>query len=155
MERYGTRTDRALALWVKLARARSTLARRTEEHIRTTGLTGPQFGVLECLGHKGQLTFRELSEKMLVTSGNMTVVVDNLEENGLAARVRCDTDRRQVYVRLTEKGKGLFDEVFPVHAALVAELVSVLTPEEQTELSRLLKKLGTGVAAARKDRQLA
>ena len=151
MAGYGAKADRALDLWVKLARASATLARRTEEQIRKSGLTSPQFGVLECLGHKGPLTFRELSAKQLVTSGNMTVVVDNLVKEELVERSPCETDRRQIYVTLTPKGRRLFEEIFPPHAALVARLVSVLTPDEQVQLSELLKKLGTGVLASRRE----
>ncbi|MBX7153230.1 MarR family transcriptional regulator [bacterium] len=139
---YGQSADRALTMWVKLARAFSVFNKRTHEHIRTFGLTQPQFGVLECLGHLGPMTTGDLCKKMLVSGGNMTVVIDNLEKEGLVGRERGDKDRRSVMIQLTPKGKKLFLRIFAKHAGYITTLVSVLTPDEQEQLGRLLKKLG-------------
>jgi MarR family 2-MHQ and catechol resistance regulon transcriptional repressor len=141
-KQYGPKTDRALRLWIKLARAAATFGALTHTDIRRYGLTPPQFSVLESLGHLGPMTHSELCKKQLVTGGNMTVVVDNLEEEGLVERMRSPKDRRQVVVRLTAKGQRLFREIFVQHAKHVTELASVLTEKEQEELGRLLKKLG-------------
>lgn len=141
-KRYGKKADRALSLWVKLARASATFGKLAAENIRTFGLTEPQFSVLECLGHLGPLTIGELCKKQLVSGGNMTVVVDNLEKDGLVERIRDRDDRRTIHVRLTHKGKKLFDAIFKQHAQHIEELASVLTQREQETLSRLLKKLG-------------
>jgi MarR family 2-MHQ and catechol resistance regulon transcriptional repressor len=139
---YGARAATALDMWVKLARASAAFSHRTHDHIRAFGLTGSQFGALETLGHKGPLTVGELCRKQLVTGGNMTVVIDNLERERLVKRVRSDADRRVILVHLTEKGKALFDDIFPKHAEYVADLASVLDPAEQRHLARLTKKLG-------------
>lgn len=141
-KQYGKQADRALSMWVKLARAFSVFNKRTHDHIRTFGLTQPQFGVLESLGHLGPMTIGELCKKMLVSGGNMTVVIDNLEKEGLVERIRGDEDRRSIVIRLTPKGKKLFGQIFANHAEYVTKLASVLTPDEQEQLGRLLKKLG-------------
>jgi len=143
--RYGKRTDRALSMWVKLARAYAVFSNKSTEHIRSFGLTEGQFGALEALGHKGPLTLGELCEKQLVSGGNMTVVVDNLERQGLVRRVRGSRDRRVITIHLTGKGKELFKQIFGRHAKYVAELASVLTVDEQEQLGRLLRKLGTSL----------
>jgi MarR family 2-MHQ and catechol resistance regulon transcriptional repressor len=148
-KRYGRKADVALTMWVKLARAAATFGKLTQEHIRTFGLTVPQFGALETLGHLGPMTIGELCRKQLVSGGNMTVVVDNLEKDGLVERTRTDVDRRVVHVRLTPKGKKLFDEVFPQHARYVGDLAAVLSEDEQHELARLARKLGTNARAGR------
>ena len=132
-------------MWVKLARASATFGKLTVENIKTFGLTQPQFGVLETLGHIGPLTFGELSRKQLVSSGNMTCVVDNLEKEGLVERIHSTEDRRAIKVQLTAKGQTLFDEIFVKHAHWVAELSSVLPEKEQRQLGTLLKKLGLGL----------
>jgi MarR family 2-MHQ and catechol resistance regulon transcriptional repressor len=88
------------------------------------------------------LPLGELCQKQLVSGGNMTVVVDNLERDGLVQRIPSPNDRRVIVVRLTAKGKKLFDKIFPQHARYVTELVSVLTDEDQDRLAALLKKLG-------------
>jgi MarR family 2-MHQ and catechol resistance regulon transcriptional repressor len=135
-------------MWVKLARAGAVLAQKTGEQIRTFGLTPAQFGVLEILGHKGSMILGDLCRKSLVSGGNMTVVVDNLERLGLVERRRKRGDRRAIEVHLTARGRGLFERVFPSHASYVADLASVLTEEEQIRLGFLLKKLGTSLAGA-------
>jgi Transcriptional regulators len=144
-KQYGKKIDTALSLWVKLARAHDTFAKMTDEDIRSYGLTTPQFGVLECLGHLGPMTLGELCRKQLVSGGNMTVVVDNLEKEGLVGRVPSKDDRRAILVRLTAKGKKLFDEIFVKHAKCVSALAGVLTEKEQGDLAFLLKKLGTSL----------
>jgi MarR family 2-MHQ and catechol resistance regulon transcriptional repressor len=140
--KYGKKADLALSMWVKLVRATSTFGKLTEEQIRSFGLTEPQFGVLECLGHLGPLTLGELSKKQLVSGGNITCVVDNLEKEGLAERIPSTEDRRAIVAQLTVKGKKMFDEIFVKHAEFVARTASVLSEEEQETLSQLLKKLG-------------
>lgn len=148
-KKYGRKVDIALGMWVKLARAASTFSKHTLEDIRSYGLTQPQFGVLESLGHLGRITLGELSRKQLSSCGNITVVVDNLEKEGLVAREHCTEDRRVVYVQLTPKGEKLFVGIFAHHAAYVTGLASVLSEDEQEQLGVLLRKLGTGLQARR------
>lgn len=145
---YGRKADLALSMWVKLARAAATFGKATQENIRTFGLTVPQFGALETLGHLGPLTIGELCRKQLVSGGNMTVVIDNLEKDGLVERARTEDDRRVVHVKLTAKGQRLFDTIFADHARFVAETASVLTESEQQELGRLARKLGTALQSS-------
>jgi MarR family 2-MHQ and catechol resistance regulon transcriptional repressor len=140
---YGKKADLALSLWVKLARACATFEQLTQRDIDRYGLTGPQFAVLDALGHLGKMTMGDLGRKMLVSGGNVTVVVDNLERDGVVHRTHSHEDRRTVVVDLTPKGRKLFREIFPQHARFVTTQASVLSEEEQRELARLLKKLGT------------
>jgi MarR family 2-MHQ and catechol resistance regulon transcriptional repressor len=130
---------------VKLARASATFGKLTARQILSFGLTEPQFGVFEVLGHLGPLTLTELSRKRLVSGGNITCVVDNLEKEGLIERTPSASDRRATIVRLTEKGDSLFNRIFATHATYVASIASVLDEEEQRALSALLKKLGLGL----------
>jgi MarR family transcriptional regulator, 2-MHQ and catechol-resistance regulon repressor len=139
---YGKEADLALSMWVKLARASATFGRLTARDIERYGLTQPQFGVLEMLGHLGPLTSGDVGRRLLVTGGSVTVVLDNLEKEGIVERVRSREDRRVITVRLTPKGETRFKEIFPSHARRVTTLASVLTEEEQHQLSTLLKKLG-------------
>ncbi|HCA78845.1 MAG TPA: MarR family transcriptional regulator [Bacteroidetes bacterium] len=139
---YGKEADLALSLWVKLARASSLFTRLSARDIERYGLTQPQFSVVEALGHLGPMTTGDLGKKMLVTGGCMTVILDNLERDGVVERVRSVEDRRVVTVGLTTKGTELFERIFRQHATRITELASVLTVEEQQQLSDLLKKLG-------------
>lgn len=137
--------ERALRLWIALARSTSTFSRVVAGRVADYGLTLPQFGVLEALHHLGPLPLGELAEKLLVTGGNVTYVMDRLEEQGLVSRTRCGKDRRVVWACLTQEGRTLIADVFPGHASYICELASVLEPEEQDLLRDLLKKLGKGI----------
>jgi MarR family transcriptional regulator, 2-MHQ and catechol-resistance regulon repressor len=91
----------------------------------------------------------DLCKKMLASGGNMTVVIDNLEKEQLVERIRDTRDRRKILVQLTPKGKKLINRIFIQHARYITQIVSVLPPEEQENLSRLLKKLGKGLEPLR------
>lgn len=148
-KRYGKKANAALTMWVKLARAFSVFSKAADSDISRYGLTQPQFGALECLGHLGPMTIGQLCRKNLVSGGNMTVVVDNLAKLGLVERVPSKEDRRAIVVQLTAKGQKIFSEIFPQHAKHIAKLASVLSETEQEELGRLLKKLGTSLRVER------
>lgn len=132
----------ALATYVKLMRAADSVTARTHRHLAGAGLTSTQFGVLEALYHLGPLCQRDIGRKILKSSGNITTVVDNLEKRDLVLRQPSREDRRFVAVHLTEKGQHLIEDLFPRHAAGIAEELGALSTEEQTELGRLLRKLG-------------
>lgn len=147
IKRYGKRIDLALATWVKLARAFSSFDKKSTESIRVFGLTQPQFSVIEVLGHLGPLKVGEICDKMLVSGGNMTLVLDNIEKLGYIERIHSKEDRRAIDVQLTKQGQELFEKIFIIHAENISKLMSVITSEEQKLLGDLLKKLGKGVSA--------
>lgn len=137
----------ALRLWTALARCYGTVHRAIAHKVDEYDLTTAQFGVLEVLHHLGPVTLGDLADKLLVTGGNVTYVMDRLQKDGLVTRRRCSDDRRVVWAQLTDEGKSLIEQVFPGHAEYIAEMVTVLDAEEQSELRHLLKKLGKGIAA--------
>lgn len=137
--------DTALRLWITLARCSATFAKAIATKVQDYGLTVPQFGTLEALYHLGPLSLGELAEKLLVTGGNVTYVMDRLEDQGLVYRFRRPDDRRVIQARLTPEGRELVAEVFPGHASYVEHLARHISPEDQHALAALLKKLGTGI----------
>lgn len=141
-----TSFDSSLKMWLKFIRAHSTYSKRAAEHIKDFGLSLSQLWVIECLGHSGPLIMGELCKKTFLSAGNMTFVVDGLEKAGIAERVYAEDDRRVILVRLTPKGEKIYKEAFSQHAIFLTKLASVLTPEEQEELARLLKKLGLALS---------
>jgi len=143
-ERYrGNKEEaRALRTYVKLMRAAESVTSRTHRHLSETGLTISQFAVLEALYQLGPQSQRDIGQKILRSSGNITMVIDNLEKNGLVRRKRNEADRRFFIVHLTDKGYNLINKIFPPHAAVIAKDLGVLTAAEQDALGRLCKKLG-------------
>jgi len=145
---YGPAADRALKLWVSLARCAASVGRASARDIQRYGLTQAQFAMLEVLYHKGPLPLCAIGEKLLVTSGNITYVADQLERAGFLRRERSPEDRRVVLAHLRPKGRVLLAQAFPLHAARIGELARVLGPGEQKELARLLKKWGKAARAS-------
>lgn len=140
--------DRALKLWVVLAKAYLAVAERSDEEVRAHGLTATEFGILEALYHRGPLLLGDLQRKILLSSGGVTYTVDRLAEKGLVQRQDCATDRRARYAVLTAEGKKLIARIFPGHADRIVEAVSALGAREQEEAIALLRKLGLGAERA-------
>src|SRR5437764_6069906 len=140
------KTALALDAFVKLTRASNSVSAATNTSIADAGLTTSQFAVLEVLHHAGPLCLTEIANKILTTGGNLTLVVKNLEKRGLVQRKQSADDRRFFSLHLTSKGKNLIAEVFPKQAAEITQVLEVLTAEEQSQLARLTKKLGTAAA---------
>ena len=136
----------ALALWVALARCYATYGKALASKVQEYGLTTPQFGTLEALYHLGPLSLGELADKLLVTGGNVTYVMDRLEDQGLVYRYRNPEDRRVIQARLTPKGHQLVADAFPEQVSYMEYVSRHLSVEEQEELGTLLKRLGHGIA---------
>lgn len=132
----------ALNTWIKLNRAYESLVSQVNQSGTMGGLTPTQFSVVEALYYLGPLPQCQLAARVFKSSGNMTLVVDNLEKLGLVSRQPDSNDRRVSLVGLTALGKQTVSMVFPKHAAAVTDLFSVLSPEEQNTLGDLLRKLG-------------
>jgi MarR family 2-MHQ and catechol resistance regulon transcriptional repressor len=132
----------ALDTFIKLSRASDALLARLNHRGTMTSLTVSQFGVLETLYHLGPLCPGDLSSKLLKSGGNLTLVIDNLEKQGLVQRERDTKDRRMIIVSLTPAGRDLISQIFPQHVAAITDELSCLTPEEQKTLGALCRKLG-------------
>ncbi|MDD2852959.1 MAG: MarR family winged helix-turn-helix transcriptional regulator [Desulfuromonadaceae bacterium] len=141
----------ALNTYTKLMRAAETVTNRVSRTMAEAGLTISQFGVLEALHHKGPLCQRDVAAKILKSTGNITMVIDNLEKRELVTRERASEDRRYLTVNLTEKGRELISTVFGNVEAAIMNEVCVLTPVEQKTLGGLCKTLGLRNAGNRQE----
>ncbi len=140
--------ERALEAFVKLIRAAETVQGRLMSELDGVDLTPSQFGVLEALYHVGPLCLSDLAHKILKTSGNLTMVVGNLQKRGLVTRTRSASDKRYYQITITEKGRKLMGQVFPKHLERLVAVMSALSSSEQQTLAELAKKLGTAAASA-------
>lgn len=109
--------------------------------VRGKPLTLAQIHAMEMLGHHGRLTMKELAEKMGVTTGSLTVLVDRLEKKGIVERQPHESDRRSIRLGMTAKGKQLAADHHALHLGLTRELTAGLSPEETEQLTSLLKKM--------------
>jgi len=138
----------ALNTFIKLTRSVNSLMSRLSQRGALGELTVSQFGVLEALHHLGPMCQNELATKILKSSGNMTLVIDNLEKNHLVTRRRNLDDRRMITIHLSEDGEQLIKQVLPEQVAAITAEMSALTPEEQQNLGDLCRKLGNKDSAA-------
>lgn len=130
----------ALSTLITFTRAEYTIHKKELETIKESGLTTAQFGVLEALYNKGDLRICEIIEKILTTSGNITVVIKNLEKDGLVKKNLDPKDKRSTIISITDSGKKIIEDILPKHIENINEIFSVLTKEEQITLKNILKK---------------
>lgn len=112
--------------------------------VRGKGVSLSQIHILELLGVHKALRMKELSEKVGVTTGTLTVVVDKLVKKGYVCREADENDRRSVIVKLTDKGNDLYEEHDRLHIELTREITATLQPEEievlRTSLARMTER---------------
>lgn len=123
-----------LKLVIAIARTYNQLFTKIEESLKPEGMTTTEFGVLEHLYHKGKQPVQNIAEKILVTSGTITYIIDKLEKRGLVERIRCVEDKRVFYVALTPEGETLISSVFKRHEDMLERLFSDLTLEQKENI---------------------
>lgn len=138
-----------LRLWLRLLTctnlAESKIRRRLRERF---DVTLPRFDLLAQLERSpGGLTLGEISKRMMVSNGNITLLVDRLVAEGQLARCSPPNDRRVQIISLTEKGRSAFADMAKAHADWMAELFGGLTKAEVSLLLGLLQKVKTGLTA--------
>ena len=132
----------ALNAYIKLLRASDSVTEKVSKTWRDAGLTSSQFGVLEALYHLGPLCQKDIAKKILKTTGNITMVIENLSRRDLVYRKRDNEDRRFIKIHLTEKGQNLISRIFPGHVDDISKALSVLSVEEKHQFAAMCKKLG-------------
>ncbi len=138
---YGKENELNMKLTIALARTSSSEDRLTQNFLRPFDLTLSQFGVMEALYHLGDMKICELIEKTLSTSGNMTVVIRNLEASAYVTRYISTEDKRVSKIALTQKGHDLIEKIFPLHMDSLKSYFENLEDIEKEQLLMLLKKL--------------
>ncbi|WP_456430927.1 MarR family winged helix-turn-helix transcriptional regulator [Thermosulfuriphilus sp.] len=108
--------------------------------VKGSGLSPAQMHTIEIIGVNQGLRMKELAEKMGITTGTLTVMIDRLEKKGLVERLPNQKDRRSYLVHLTSKGQELFHQHHQHHLRLTEEALSGMSPEEKQDFSRLLEK---------------
>src|SRR5262249_37507839 len=138
----------ALRLWLRLL----TCTVRIENQIRLGlrrefGTTLPRFDLMAQLERSGGLRMNELSQRLMVSGGNVTGITDQLEREGLVMRTPYPGDRRAYTVKLTETGLKRFREMAARHEQWIVELLGGLSRSEKELMINELWKLKTHVNA--------
>jgi len=104
---------RALRIWLRLLTCTQLIERQVRSRLREQfSTTLPRFDLLAQLErHREGLKMNELSRLLMVTGGNVTAIVDQLEKEGLVERLDEPADRRAFRIRLTRAGERSFGEM--------------------------------------------
>ena len=134
---------RALRIWLRLLTCTQLIEREVRGRLRGRfATTLPRFDLMAQLErHPEGLKMNELSRMLMVTGGNVTTIVDQLEKEGLVERLAEPADRRASRIRLTRPGDKTFAEMARAHEEWVVELLEGLSRKEHEELLKLLAKL--------------
>ena len=130
----------SLRLWLRLLSCTTRVEDKIRQKLRESfDITLPRFDLMAQLErHPDGLSMGELSRRMMVTGGNITTIVDQLEKENLVVRVVGVNDRRSFTVKLTQAGRDAFTDMAIAHEAWVADLFEGLSVSQQSELYTLL-----------------
>ena len=130
----------SLRLWLRLLSCTTRVEDKIRQKLRESfDITLPRFDLMAQLErHPDGLSMGELSRRMMVTGGNITTIVDQLEKEKLVLREVGANDRRSFTVKLTQAGKDAFTDMAIAHEAWVADMFEGLSVDQQSQLYTLL-----------------
>ncbi len=106
--------------------------------LREIGLSIAQFDLMSTLSEAEGITQRDLAEKLYVTKGNVSGLVDRLVEAGLVLRKGIPGDRRSYALYLTGAGRGLVEQGMAVQMNFVQETIGALPKSDIEQLDSML-----------------
>jgi DNA-binding MarR family transcriptional regulator len=142
------RRKMALRIWLRLLTSAQLIEQQVRGRFRTEfDTTLPRFDVMAALARnpEGQ-TMGDISDWLLVSSGNITGIITRLEKDGLVTRTRSAGDRRTHLVRLSRKGRDEFEQMSASHEKWIRNLLSGMTRKEMATLDELLAKVKVSLA---------
>lgn len=146
-DRYQPHTKQSLRLWLRLLDTVTFIEKNVRSYLKTNcDSTLPRFDVLAALDRAAApLTMSELSQRLLVSNGNVTGVIARLVDDGFVIRQTDQTDRRTQRVSLSGRGKRHFSSMAKKHEALVDRIFGNLTDAEMQRLLKLLTTLNKSI----------
>ncbi|MCZ7559564.1 MAG: MarR family transcriptional regulator [Burkholderiaceae bacterium] len=142
----------ALRLWLRLLTCTSLIETSVRQILRADfDSTLPRFDLLAQLErHPQGLRMSELSQRLMVTGGNITALADQLEAEGLLRRKPVSDDRRAVRLELSAAGRKRFAEMAEGHERWIVSLFEALSHDEQRQLLTLLARLKPGLVEGKR-----
>jgi len=132
---------RGRAALITLIRVFGRMNEATTRLAKQHDLTLPHFEVLLCLKSGEGISQQELSERLLLTKGNICIIMQKMEASGLIERRPDPTDQRFHRLYLTDAARHLLARVMPEHHALTGQFLGGLNPGEQKTLYELLSRI--------------
>jgi DNA-binding MarR family transcriptional regulator len=132
-----------LRLWLRLLTCTQLIESRVRANLRERfNTTLPRFDLMSQLERQPDgMLMKELSQRMMVTGGNVTGITDQLVAEGLVERNNVEGDRRAYRVCLTAQGRKAFAAMAQAHEAWIVEAFDSLSGNEQAMLAKLLGRV--------------
>lgn len=133
----------ALRLWLRMLTCTQLIEKQVRSQLRAQfDTTLPRFDLMAQLERAPEgMKMKDLSRRMMVTSGNITGITDQLVAEGLVERMEVQGDRRAYRVRLTTQGRTQFIDMAHQHEQWIVDAFSSLSERDVTTLHRLLGKV--------------
>jgi MarR family transcriptional regulator, 2-MHQ and catechol-resistance regulon repressor len=136
-----TLVDVKVDAYVRLVRTADKVFADVSRGLAEHNLTASQFSALKALRLKGPMQQKDVASSILKSTGNVTLVIDNLERRGLVLRTRGVSDRRVFDVALTDHGQELFDSIYDAHLERIRKAMGSLDAGDCEALISLLERL--------------
>ena len=129
-----------LRLWLRMMALHKLIGNELRRRLRLSfGMSLSRFDFMSQLeANKTGIRMGELSSRLMVTTGNVTGLADELEADGLIERAASPRSRRVFLVRLTAKGRTQFRAAAKAHEAWIEEFFAVLSQKDKKTLHEIL-----------------
>ena len=128
----------ALRIWFRFVRLHRRTSAAIARELKALGLSIPQFDLLSTLTEREGVSQQELAQRLYVTKGNVSGLVDRLVEAGLVERRALAGDRRSHALHLTVQGRELAQAGIRAQRDYVARTLGRLTGADLAALDRLV-----------------
>ena len=149
-EKYGGRMHGPMSvrLWLRMLSCTMVIEKRLRRRfIEQFETTLPRFDVMAALDRLQEgISMGELSRMLLVSNGNVTAIVRQLQSDGLVEVEAAEHDRRSLIVTMTKKGRASFADLAAAHHRWIGTMLAGVPEDMQQELFSLLAKVKTSIA---------
>ena len=149
--RIAPENDRSKVVLMALRRIIRATDLYSKQFFKVSGLTIPQAVVLQSIHDLGEVTTRQHSERVNLSQGTVTTILDRLESRGLIERYRSAVDRRVVHANLTKQGRSGLRKSRPLLHERFTEAFVALELSEQDRIIETLEKVAEMMGAGHLD----
>jgi DNA-binding MarR family transcriptional regulator len=137
----------AIRLWLRLLTCTNLIERHLRNRLRNDfDITLPRFDLMAQLAREPKgLTMGDLSQRMMVSGGNVSGIATQLEREGLISREPVPGNRRAFCVTLTVPGKKRFSEMATAHEAWIVDCLGEMNGEEYERMMAMLRQIKVSV----------
>jgi DNA-binding MarR family transcriptional regulator len=111
----------------------------------TYKITPTKYHMLKMIYKKNACMVTDFSKELELSSGATTIILNQLEDEGLITRLRSEDDRRIVWIKLSDSGKKLIEEILRRRNQFLSDMLSTLSEDEKEQFFHLLEKMREGI----------